>query len=86
MNFLPLPDGSYLLTGEGRTKSEIGKFSVSDAERFDAYTAHLEAVANTLRALMLRAPPNVVNGFNARSLREFGRLISLGNTLRGHQP
>ncbi len=27
MNFLPLPDGGYLLTGEGRTKSEIAKFS-----------------------------------------------------------
>jgi hypothetical protein len=26
-NFLPLPDGQYLLTGEGRTQSEIAKFS-----------------------------------------------------------
>ena len=26
-NFLPLPDGRYLLTGEGRTAGEIAKFS-----------------------------------------------------------
>ena len=26
-NFLPLPDGRYLLTGEGRTEREIAKFS-----------------------------------------------------------
>src|ERR687883_1708946 len=30
-NFLPLPDGRYLLTGEGRTKGEIAKFSARDA-------------------------------------------------------
>ncbi len=35
MNFLPLPDGRYLLTGEGRTKSEIAKFSAADADRYD---------------------------------------------------
>jgi hypothetical protein len=26
-NFLPLPDGRYLLTGEGRTEREIAEFS-----------------------------------------------------------
>src|SRR5246500_5208166 len=26
-NFLPLPDGRYLLTGEGRSEREIAKFS-----------------------------------------------------------
>src|SRR5512134_1642381 len=36
-NFLPLPDGRYLLTGEGRTRSEIAKFSARDAERYDDY-------------------------------------------------
>src|ERR1700756_2798104 len=33
-NFLPLPDGRYLLTGEGRTVREIAKFSKKDAERY----------------------------------------------------
>ena len=30
-NFLPLPDGRYLLTGEGRSADEIAKFSAKDA-------------------------------------------------------
>ena len=32
-NFLPLPDGRYLLTGEGRTERENAKFSAKDATR-----------------------------------------------------
>ena len=82
-NFLPLPDGGYLLTGEGRTKSEIAKFSTADAERYDRYCAKLETVADTLRDLVLRAPPNVVEGFGWRGLRELARAAALGNTLRG---
>ncbi len=34
-NFLPVPDGRYLLTGEGRTESEIAKFSARTRERYD---------------------------------------------------
>lgn len=30
-NFLPLPDGRHLLTGEGRTEHEVAKFSAEDA-------------------------------------------------------
>jgi len=82
MNFLPLPDGGYLLTGEGRTKSEIAKFSQRDADRYDAYGAKLETIADTLRDLVLRAPPNVVEGFGLKSLRELGRAAALGNELR----
>ena len=36
-NFLPLPDGRYLLTGNGRTEREIAKFSAKDAARYPAY-------------------------------------------------
>jgi len=82
-NFLPLPDGGYLLTGEGRTKSEIAKFSTADAERYDRYCAKLETIADTLRDLVLRAPPNVVEGIGWRGLRELARAAALGNTLRG---
>jgi phytoene dehydrogenase-like protein len=82
MNFLPLPEGGYLLTGEGRTKAEIAKFSQRDAERYDAYGQKLEAIADTLRDLVLRAPPNVVEGFGLRGLRELGRAAALGNELR----
>src|SRR5271155_6155120 len=40
-NFLPLPDGRYLLTGEGRTVAEIAKFSKKDAERYPDYQANI---------------------------------------------
>src|SRR5438094_6851065 len=39
MNFLPLPDNRYLLTGEGRMATEIAKFSTRDAEQYAAYGA-----------------------------------------------
>ena len=83
MNFLPLPDGGYLLTGEGRTKAEIAKFSRADAERYDDYCAQLTAIADVLRDLVLRAPPNVVKGFGLRGVRELIRAGALGNLLRG---
>ncbi len=82
MNFLPLPDGGYLLTGEGRTKAEIAKFSTRDAERYDAYSAKLAVIADILRELVLRAPPNVVEGFGWQGLRELVRAAALGNTMR----
>src|ERR1700728_529176 len=64
-NFLPLPDGQYLLTGEGRTQGEIAKFSARDAARYPVYQAEIARVAGVLRGLMLRAPPNL-------SLRRLG--------------
>src|ERR1700677_2625078 len=35
-NFLPINDKDYLITGGGRTKAEVAKFSLRDAERIDA--------------------------------------------------
>src|SRR5580692_3823462 len=58
-NFLPLPDGRYLLTGEGRTEREIAKFSAPDAARYPAYQAEIGRVAKVLRDLVLQAPPNL---------------------------
>ncbi|HRL07643.1 MAG TPA: FAD-dependent oxidoreductase, partial [Brevundimonas diminuta] len=52
-NFLPFDDGRYLLTGEGRTKAEVAKFSVRDSERLPDYEARLETVAAILRDLIL---------------------------------
>ncbi len=66
MNFLPLPDGGYLLGGRRAARtSEIAKFSASDAERYDDYCAQLDVVADVLRDLVLKAPPNVVQGFGS---------------------
>src|SRR5579863_6096835 len=61
-NFLPTADGRYLAVSDGRTKGEVAKFSVHDAERLDAYHERLEAVAGLIRALMLEIPPNVSEG------------------------
>ena len=36
--FLPAPDGSYLLTGEGRTRQSVAKFSVRDADAVEAFS------------------------------------------------
>jgi phytoene dehydrogenase-like protein len=61
-NFLPLPDGRFLKVAPGRTKAEIAKFSARDAERLDAYEARLARLADVLRALALKTPPNLATG------------------------
>src|ERR1700684_2046825 len=81
-NFLPAPDGSYLLTGEGRTHQSVAKLSERDALRLDAFTRELEVIADVLRAFVLRAPPNLVEGFGAGSIREAFNALGTANILR----
>ena len=81
LNFLPADDGRYLLTGEGRTRTEIAKFSARDAEAYDAFSDELSAIADVLRDLVLQAPPNLVHGLNPRSLRELLALAGIGRRL-----
>ena len=81
-NFLPSPDGSHLLTGEGRTYQSIAKLSTRDADRIDAFTRELEAIADVLRAFVLRAPPNIVEGFGVGSIREAFNALGTANILR----
>jgi phytoene dehydrogenase-like protein len=76
-NFLPQPDGRYLLTGEGRTESEIAKFSARDAARYTAYQAEISNVASVLRNLVLDAPPNLVLGSFTRTMGELGKLAAI---------
>ncbi|WP_066551085.1 MULTISPECIES: phytoene desaturase family protein [unclassified Sphingomonas] len=65
-NFLPLPDGRYLLSGgQADTRAEFAKFSVRDADALPAYAAALDRVADVLRDLALTAPPNVGGGVGA---------------------
>jgi phytoene dehydrogenase-like protein len=80
-NFLPLPDGRYLLAGEGRTDREIAKFSAKDAARYPAYQAEIARLAEILRGLALTAPPNFVLNDFSRSLRGFGELAAIGKKL-----
>jgi phytoene dehydrogenase-like protein len=81
-NFIPQPDGRYLLTGEGRTKSEIAKFSNHDASRYDAYSEEIDAVADVLRELVLKAPPNVTDGGWLQAIPEMLKALSVGANLR----
>jgi phytoene dehydrogenase-like protein len=81
-NFLPAPDGSYLLTGEGRTHQSVAKLSERDAVRIDAFTRELEVIADVLRQFLLRAPPNIVEGLNAGSIREAFNALGTANILR----
>jgi len=81
-NFLPSPDGSYLLTGEGRTYQSIARLSPRDAGRIDAFTHELEAIADVLRAFVLRAPPNIVEGFGVNTVREAFNALGTANILR----
>ena len=80
-NFLPLPDGRYLLTGEGRAAREIAKFSARDADRYPAYLDEIGRVSAVLRSLVLKAPPNLPLANFARGVGELGKLAGIGKRL-----
>src|ERR1700755_2983715 len=80
-NFLPAPDGRYLLTGEGRTHQSVAKLSERDALRIDAFHRELATIADVLRALVWRAPPNLVEGFGAGAIREAFNALGTANVL-----
>ena len=80
-NFLPLPEGGYLLTGEGRTEREIAKFSAKDAARYPAYQAEIGRVSGVLRSLVLQAPPNLTLSRLGHTARELGKLAAIGKRL-----
>jgi phytoene dehydrogenase-like protein len=63
-NFLPQEDGGYLKLGGGleRTQAEFARFSAADAATLPAYYDALEGVAEVLRSLALKSPPNVGEG------------------------
>jgi phytoene dehydrogenase-like protein len=63
-NFLPQEDGGYLKLGGGleRTQAEFRRFSEHDARVLPDYYAMLEGVADVLRDLALKSPPNVGGG------------------------
>jgi phytoene dehydrogenase-like protein len=80
-NFLPINDREYLITGEGRTKSEVAKFSARDAEALDDYHQRLETIADVLRELVLVTPPNVVAGGWMSAVPEMLKSASIGSKL-----
>ena len=63
-NFFPLDDENYLMfhvDGAAKRK-EFAKFSAHDAEMLSRYENDIEAVADELRALLLKSPPNAGGG------------------------
>ena len=66
-NFLPQADGGYLKLGGGleRTQAEFSRFSTKDAEALPAYYDMLEGVADVLRDLAMKSPPNLGDGLRA---------------------
>jgi phytoene dehydrogenase-like protein len=66
-NFLPQADGGYLKLGGGleRTQAEFRRFSAHDAEILPHYYAALEGVADVLRDLALKTPPNAGGGLRS---------------------
>jgi phytoene dehydrogenase-like protein len=63
-NFLPQENGGYLKLGGGleRTQAEFRRFCSADAEALPAYYDALERVAEVLRSLALKSPPNIGDG------------------------
>ena len=81
-NFLPAPDGSYLLTGEGRTRGSLERLSRRDAASLQGFNRRLEEIADVLRALVLRAPPNLTQGFGVNAIRESFNALGTAGVLR----
>ena len=81
-NFLPAPNGSHLLTGEGRTQQSVAKLSPHDAAAIGAFSGELEAIADVLRQFVLRAPPNLVEGFGIGAISEVFNALGTANILR----
>jgi phytoene dehydrogenase-like protein len=66
-NFLPIDDTTYLKLGGGleRTQQEFRKFSKRDAQRLPDYYDRIEAVADVLRDISTKTPPNTKGGIRA---------------------
>src|SRR5262249_4461007 len=80
-NFLPSPDGRYLLVADGQTEHQVAKFSRADAERLNAFNREIDASADVLRDLVLRAPPNLTPRRRLSALGELIKTGALGNAL-----
>jgi phytoene dehydrogenase-like protein len=53
-NFLPTPDGRYLLAAEGHTERNIANVSQADAQRYAAFNRELDASADCCASLRSR--------------------------------
>jgi phytoene dehydrogenase-like protein len=77
-SFTPTSDGRYLLLGPDRKRNqeEISKFSKKDAEAYPRYESLLEAVAEQIEPILMKAAPDVL------PLPRSFRRISLSKKIR----
>jgi len=80
-NFLPLDESNSLRLGAGRTKEEVGKFSLRDAVELDRYYERTRALADVLRDLVLATPPNVQESGWLGAIPELLKSAALGKRL-----
>ncbi|HEY0622579.1 NAD(P)/FAD-dependent oxidoreductase [Sphingomonas sp.] len=65
-NFFPLDNGHLMLGGgAARTQGEFARFSMKDAAALPEYWDALERVAELLRSMALKTPPNAGGGIAA---------------------
>jgi phytoene dehydrogenase-like protein len=81
-NFLPLSarPGAYIKVGGGlaATQAEVARYAPADAAALPAYYAMLDRVADVLRELLHRTPPDVADPRRAG----FGELLDAWKTLK----
>lgn len=73
--FAPYLDGRHLFmyADQARTCRELARFSARDAERYPAYEAFIERMAQFVEPMLLEAPPNLPPR-DVRDLMGIGRL------------
>ena len=78
-NFLPGPNGGYLLAGrDGLTRRELARHHSADGAAYDRYNAELETVVSLVKKWILKSPPGAGAG-----LRGLPALAALGKDLLG---
>ena len=77
--FAPTDDGRYLILDRdvARSRREVARFSAGDADKLDAFHAHLDGNVDLLRSLLLKTPPNPAAG-----ARDLFSALGLANQVR----
>jgi phytoene dehydrogenase-like protein len=78
--FSPVDDRRYLILDKDteRSRREVARWSPRDAERLEAFHAHLDGSVELLRSLLLKTPINPEGG-----LRDLVSGLGLANRVRG---